>query len=343
MRVAINTLSGSNYICSDLISFLNLKPKKREKRIIEQMFGTVDKLFEIYEIQLISKTDGSTLKIECINAERGIITELPNPQINEIKRQHPRLRQLVFTEEESRDEYLPVHILLGIADYNRIRLPQAPIIGKKPTYPVAEQTKLGWILFGGKTDQLDRELCHFTMTGQQQFEQMCDIDVLGLKDPTTESEFDHEEFKKQIIQNKEGQYTTRLPWKPDQVQLPDNKTLSFVRLQSTTKKLERMGKLTDYDNIMQEQLSMGMIEPAPKESNQAKVHYIPHHAVIKEESQTTPLRIVYDCSAKSSNTTPSLNECLETGPPLQPHLFDVLLRNRFRKFVITGDIKKAFH
>ena len=172
---------------------------------------------------------------------------------------------------------------------------------------------------------------------------MCDIDVLGLKDPTTESEFDHEEFKKQIIQNKEGQYTTRLPWKPDQVQLPDNKTLSFVRLQSTTKKLERMGKLTDYDNIMQEQLSMGMIEPAPKESNQAKVHYIPHHAVIKEESQTTPLRIVYDCSAKSNNTTPSLNECLETGPPLQPHLFDVLLRNRFRKFVITGDIKKAFH
>ena len=125
--------------------------------------------------------------------------------------------------------------------------------------------------------------------------------------------------------------------------MPDNKTLSFVRLQSTTKKLERMGKLTDYDNIMQEQLSMGMIELAPKESNQAKVHYIPHHAVIKEESQTTPLRIVYDCSAKSNNTTPSLNECLETGPPLQPHLFDVLLRNRFRKFVITGDIKKAFH
>ena len=46
-RVAIDTLSGSNYICSDLISSLNLKPKKREKRIIEQMFGTVDKLFEI--------------------------------------------------------------------------------------------------------------------------------------------------------------------------------------------------------------------------------------------------------------------------------------------------------
>ena len=108
-----------------------------------------------------------------------------------------------------------------------------------------------------------------------------------------------------------------------------NKTISFVRLQSTTKKLERMGKLTDYDNIMQKQLSMGMIEPAPKESNQAKVHYIPHHAVIKEESQTTPLRIVYDCSAKSNNTTPSLNECLET-------VFKVFLNFLFSRLYIPS-------
>ena len=250
---------------------------------------------------------------------------------------------MVFTEENSRDDYIPVHIILGIEDYNRIRLQEAPVIGRKPSYPVAEQTKLGWILFGGKANQLSKELCHFTMTGQQQFEQLCNIDVLGLKDSTTESKFDHDAFKKQIVQNENGQYTTRLPWKPDQVQLPNNKALSFGRLQSTTKKLERMGKLDDYHAIMQEQHDMGMLESPPNGSDNTKVHYIPHHPVIKEESKTTPLRIVYDCSAKSSNTAPSLNECLETGPPLQPHLFDVLLRNRFRKFLITGDIKKAFH
>ena len=55
------------------------------------------------------------------------------------------------------------------------------------------------------------------------------------------------------------------------------------------------------------------------------------------------MRIVYDCSARENQQSPSLNDCLETGPPLQPHLFDVLLRNRFKRYVITGDIEKAFH
>ena len=45
-RIAIDTMSGSNYICSDLITKLNLKPKRREKRTIEQMFGTINKLVE---------------------------------------------------------------------------------------------------------------------------------------------------------------------------------------------------------------------------------------------------------------------------------------------------------
>ena len=72
------------------------------------MFGTVEKLFEIYEVQLISKIDGSTLnfKIECINAKRGIITELPNPQISGKKRQHPQLSQ-EFTEEEVETSIYP--------------------------------------------------------------------------------------------------------------------------------------------------------------------------------------------------------------------------------------------
>ena len=39
---------------------------------------------------------------------------------------------------------------------------------------------------------------------------------------------------------------------------------------------------------------------------------------------------------------PSLNDCLETGPSLQPHIFDILLRNRMKKYCITGDVRKAF-
>ena len=43
-----------------------------------------------------------------------------------------------------------------------------------------------------------------------------------------------------------------------------------------------------------------------------KVHYLPHHGVVREDKDTTKLRVVYDASSKSSG--PSLNECLYKGP-----------------------------
>ena len=342
-RLVVDTLSGSSYIGSDLISTLNLKPKRKERRSIEQMFGTVDKVVEVYEVMIASKSDSFKMKIECINAERDVITHLPNPNIEKLKRAQPRLRKIRFSEEETKDELLPVHILLGVKDYNQIRLSEAPIIGEKPDFPVAEQTKLGWILFGSETAQTGREFCHFTMSGKQQFEQLCNTDVLGLKDRAEEDLFNHDTFKEQIKLDSSGKYVTRLPWKTDEVQLPNNKALAIGRLKSTVKKLEKLEKIEQYDAIMQEQISLGMLIPVTEKSTSASIHYVPHHPVIKEESETTPLRIVYDCSAKPNKSDPSLNECLETGPTLQPHLFDVLLRNRFRKFCVTGDIKKAFH
>ena len=72
------------------------------------------------------------------------------------------------------------------------------------------------------------------------------------------------------------------------------------------------------------------------------MHYIPHHAVLKKCVETTKLIIVYDCSSKESNDILSLNDCLETGPPLQPKLYDLLVRNHFKKLVVTGDVQKTF-
>ena len=39
--------------------------------------------------------------------------------------------------------------------------------------------------------------------------------------------------------------------------------------------------------------------------------------MIRENAESTKVRIVYDGSAKASSSTVSLNDCLETGPPLQ--------------------------
>ena len=63
---------------------------------------------------------------------------------------------------------------------------------------------------------------------------------------------------------------------------------------------------------------------------------------MRESAESTKLRIVYDAWARTNENSPSLNECLNPGPPLQNQLWNVLVRARFHPVLITGDLKQAF-
>ena len=63
--------------------------------------------------------------------------------------------------------------------------------------------------------------------------------------------------------------------------------------------------------------------------------YLAHHAVFKETSSTTKLRVVFDGSVKSTSGN-SLNDILMTGPTIQDDLFTLLIRFRTHNYVITA-------
>ena len=90
---------------------------------------------------------------------------------------------------------------------------------------------------------------------------------------------------------------------------------------------------------------MGIIEEVKEEKSTERfsenVHYLPHHAVLRQDRETTKVRIVYDGSAKTSGKS-SLNDCLQVGPNLIPQLFDVLVKFRSNPIALTADIEKAF-
>ncbi|XP_037931048.1 uncharacterized protein LOC119665867 [Teleopsis dalmanni] len=74
----------------------------------------------------------------------------------------------------------------------------------------------------------------------------------------------------------------------------------------------------------------------------AKIKYfMPHHAVVRPESITTKLRVVFDTSCKTSNGR-SLNDMLLVGPTLQPELFEILIHFRCYRFALTADISKMY-
>ena len=69
--------------------------------------------------------------------------------------------------------------------------------------------------------------------------------------------------------------------------------------------------------------------------------YVPHHPVIREDKVTTKIRPVFDGSAKG-RFGPSINECLEVGPNLNPDLMAILMRFRIKRIAWIADIEKAF-
>ena len=200
---------------------------------------------------------------------------------------------------------------------------------------------LGWTLSGVAIQQSPQtERKFFAKSRKEEFEQMCFLEVLGLKDDTME-DF-HNYFMDKLERLPDGTYMIKLQWKESAISLPTNKKLALARLASTTQKLEKLGKLEEYDEVIPEQLEQGIIDRVPDKQTGEIVHWIPHQPVIREDVESTKLRIVYDCSAERSLQEPSLNDLLETGPPLQPLIFDILLKNRMHKYCITGDVQKAF-
>ncbi|XP_069166162.1 uncharacterized protein [Procambarus clarkii] len=75
--------------------------------------------------------------------------------------------------------------------------------------------------------------------------------------------------------------------------------------------------------------------------NPKEGHYLPHHPVLKI-SATTPLQIVFNRSAKTRQSSVSLNDYLQTAPSLAQRLYDLLFKFRIGAYTYTADISKAF-
>ena len=138
-------------------------------------------------------------------------------------------------------------------------------------------------------------------------------------------------------------YETPLPWKQKHDLLPDNYESSKDRLISLLRRLQKNPKLLkEYDEVIRNQEEEGIIEKIPEDVivKPGRIHYLPHHPIIRNDRETTKLRVVHDASSK--RVGPSLNDCLETGPNLLLQIVDILLRFRCYKIGLIADIRKAF-
>ncbi|XP_078357270.1 uncharacterized protein LOC144642154 [Oculina patagonica] len=291
---------------------------------------------------------------QCIEALTTPVICRPAEAVDIHPSRWSHLRNKVFPEEFPREEQ-EIDVLIGLNFY--YSFVTRDIVRGGSSELVAVRTTLGWV-FCGPTGGHDQE-CTVSMNVQISVEEQLnetlqkfwDLESIGVRPAESSIFTTHAEdvvlkkFKETLTYN-DGRYEVSLPWKEDRVSLKYNYRQAERRLYNLEKKLlhEPM-KAVSYREAINKYVENGVAEEVPCDeitpTDGRPVFYLPHHAIIREDKQTTKTRVVFDALAKDSNGV-SLNSCLEPGPALQLDLARILLRFRKNVVGIMGDIEKMF-
>ncbi|XP_053398030.1 uncharacterized protein LOC128556553 [Mercenaria mercenaria] len=139
-----------------------------------------------------------------------------------------------------------------------------------------------------------------------------------------------------------GHYEIGLPWRADDVTLPNNLAMAHSRLNQLKRKLSQNKILHGmYTKTVTDYLNKGYAkEVEDKNSESKRIWFLPHHPVINV-IKPGKVRVVFDCAAKYKDT--SLNSQLLQGPDMTNSLIGVLIRFRQEKIAIAADIEAMFH
>ena len=251
---------------------------------------------------------------------------------------------------------LNVDILIG-SDYYWHFLTGGCIKGEQNS-PVALDSMLGWILSGPVPHCPDNSSTHANLAQathllsvtqendsvdkslEDQVSDFWKLESLGIKKGESSV---YETFEEEI-EFIGGRYQVKLPWKNDHPILPDNFQLCQKRFQGLFSKLKGNPELLkEYDSIIKDQEEREIIERVEPNGSSVigKTHYLAHHPVIRQDKETTKVRLVYDASAKDGSGV-SLNQCLYPGPCLLKTVSEIVTRFRLNPIALTSDIEKAF-
>ncbi|XP_062541495.1 uncharacterized protein LOC134209533 [Armigeres subalbatus] len=153
-----------------------------------------------------------------------------------------------------------------------------------------------------------------------------------------------EHFRRTFSRNPDGRYIVRLPVKEEViVNLVDNRRTAIRRFRLLQTQLARNEELNQhYCDFMNEYLTSGHMQRVEEnQSSPRPCYYLPHHAVVKEDSTTTRVRVVFDASCPTPNG-PSLNDALMVGPIVQENLRSIIMRSRIRPVLLNADIKQMY-
>ncbi|XP_065094876.1 uncharacterized protein LOC135715620 [Ochlerotatus camptorhynchus] len=227
-----------------------------------------------------------------------------------------------------------------------------------PKLPILVDSVFGWIV-SGRDESLQQKQsvrCCTAVTPIERIEDLLEkfwrVESCDDRPAWSKEEQDCEEhFKSTHSRAEDGRYIVQLPkqnsW--DRM-LGESRATALDRYKKLENRLERHPDIKEpYHAFMKEYVDMRHMRrltttELQAEANgvgQRKVFYLPHHAVIKESSTTTKVRVVFDASARTDSGY-SLNDVLLKGPVIQDNLLNLLIRFRKHEVALVGDVEKMY-
>lgn len=260
-----------------------------------------------------------------------------------------------------------VHLLLGADVFFQILLPQpeaqpsqsnaATSAEQHYKHPSLLHTSLGYIVAGCSSSEANSSNKVVSL-----FCQECDSSLNDTLSAFWKSEQVPEIFPEKLPEHdyceKLFDETTKLEGNKFQVSMPlkvpleqvnselgESFHLAYERFINLEKRLHKNTTLFHaYKKFIDEYIQLNHAEVCNINSyNMSKdpVYFLPHHAVIKENAQTTKLRAVFDGSMPT-NKKISLNNLLLNGPVVQKDLFEILIAFRLERYFFICDIRMMF-
>ncbi|XP_050340593.1 uncharacterized protein LOC126767010 [Bactrocera neohumeralis] len=243
----------------------------------------------------------------------------------------------------------PVDVILGGDVYPQIMLDgiRKNVLGSL----LAQETVFGWIVTGRANTIKPTNTCvsyYNEISLEKRLASFWELEEMSKERKLSEEDrYCEELYKKTTKRNEDGKYVVSLPFKKDypvNISLGSSLKIAYSQFYRNEARLSRDENLQkEYNRVLNEYVELGHM--AKVHTNQtadsSNNYYLPHHAVKKEESTSTKVRVVFNASQATSNGT-SLNDILLPGPVLQADLTILILRWRLFKYVFNSDIEKMY-
>lgn len=268
-----------------------------------------------------------------------ITSKMPSVPVPPVVRNN--FKHLVLADTEF-DRPTDIDLLLGAEQFHAIYDGQRLDLGKG--LPVALHSVFGWVLTG-RVDPVSRppstisSLVASTRELDDVVKRFWEVEEPPKTELANPEDVKCEELFTSLVSRKpDGRYVVPLLLKDPCETLGNSLTNAKSRLSKLEKRLVHSELSKDYGDFMDEYQNLGHMQPSSLGSGK---FVIPHHCVVRPDSATTKLRVVFDASSKTTNGK-SLNDIVYTGPKLQNDIVDILTKFRLQPIVFTADITKMY-